>query len=225
MKTFIKKLSIILTFFILGVLTCKKKAYASDYEVDILSENAFTNKTITYTSDYDTDNFPKKTLERVKSEPLIVADSNIVNALKGQIHLDGNTTLFCTSDTPDNVASLLASRSVNYQVVPYSFSRTFNTINYWGNLKKFITIQVSGEVFIYEDGKVHLYTMNVSAIPHKTGWHVSYESNGILNTDGAFSQGLHYVYCRMGSDEHKFGCWLSIYKFDTYPSLSIEQIY
>lgn len=247
MKSFTMKLSILSIFFLFsGILINGKKCYAAnyetdilsectftteistytnDYEADILSESAFTNEILVYTTDYATDTLSKDALQRLISEPIITADSNTVNALKSQIHLDGNTALFCTNDTPENVATLMSSRSSDYKIVPYSLTKTYYTKNFWGIQKKFLTIKVSGEVFIYKDGKVHLYSVNMSSTSHQTGWTISYETNGILNTDGSLSSCIYYVYCKSSSKEYKFGCWLTIYKYDNYPSISIEQIY
>lgn len=222
MKSFIKKLPILFTFFLIaGIMTRPENVYAADYEVDILSENALANAMVTY----EIDMMSRNALERIKNDSFVVADRSTFNMLKGQLHLEENTILFCTSDAPENVASLMASRSSDYEVVPYSFTKTYNTKNFWGDLEKFITIRVSGEVFIYSDGKVHLYSINVSTTPHKTGWNVSYESDGILNTDGSLSMCIYYVYCRKGSDEYMFSCWVTIYKDDTYPSITISQVY
>ena len=206
MKYLIKKLSILFTFVLLvGALGNEEKVYAADYEVEVLSQN---------------------TLEGVTNQLMMIADRNTVNALNGRISLGEDATLFRTADTPENVAALMTTRSSDYDIVPYSLTKTYKTQSLWGNrLVNFLTIKVSGNVYVYKDGKVHLYSMSTSATPHKEGWNVSYESNGICNTDGSISQGIQYVYCRKLDVEYKFGCWVSIVKFDTYPSVSIDQIY
>ncbi len=45
--------------------------------------------------------------------------------------------------------------------------------------------------------------MRTKAIPHQFGWDVSYDFKGLCNTDGS----------------------VSIYKMDTKPTVTIEQIY
>lgn len=155
MKSFYKK-TLILFLLLVGTFINSKKAYASEFNVS---------------------GFLEKNIENLKgNDKLIVADSKIVTALKSKIPLDDNTTLFCTSDTPDNIVKLMTLNAADYEVVPYSYTKIINTTTLWGNkLVKFLTIKVSGEVYIYNDGKVHLYSMWTGATPHQSGWNVSYD--------------------------------------------------
>lgn len=205
MKSFYKK-TLILFLLLVGTFINSKKAYASEFNVS---------------------GFPEKDIENLKgNDKLIVADSKIVTALKATIPVGDNTTLFCTSDTPDNIVELMTLNAANYEVVPYSYTKIINTTTAWGNkLVKFLTIEVSGEVYVYRDGKVHLYSMWTKATPHQSGWNVSYDFNGLCNTDGSVSIGYSYVYCTKLDVEYKFACSVSIYKMDTKPTVTIEQVY
>lgn len=206
-KSFIKKLTLFIVFIlIIGVSRSTENAYAAEYDIDVLSNKQLSSIT--------------------NDESLFIADSSITEALKGTINLDENTTVFCTTDAPSNVVSLITSRSSDYRIVPYSYTKLYRTTPVLGNtLVDFLTIKISGEVYIYTDGKVHLFSMTTQATPHQSGWQTSIETQGLLNTDGTLSKGISYVYCTKLDVEYKFLCNVFIQNNDTYPTLSIGQIY
>ncbi len=116
----------------------------------LLLAGTFVNTEKAYASEFNASGFPEKNIENLKgNDTLIVADCKIVTALKSKIPLDNHTTLFCTSDTPDNIVELMTLSASDYEVVPYSYTKIINTTTVWGNkLVKFLTIEVSGEVYI-----------------------------------------------------------------------------
>lgn len=63
--------------------------------------------------------------------------------------------------------------SDDYEVVPYFYTSYVRTTNILGKIVMFATINVSGEVYIYNDGKVHLFSMRTQATAHQSGWNVS----------------------------------------------------
>lgn len=79
-------------------------------------------------------------------------------------------------------------RTSSYEIVPYS--RTF--VTGCGNKDNVATIQVSGEVYFYNTGQVHLYSMKISVKPIK-GCTYSVSDIYILNTDGSRSSGSVFV--------------------------------
>lgn len=205
-KTFIKKWSFVFALlFVLGTLGGEEKVYASEYEIV---------------------NVPQKRVENIINEEIFfVADGKVIDALKGHMSLDENAALFCTADTPDNVASLMTLSSNDYEVVPYSYTKYVRTTNIFGDIVMFATINVSGEVYIYSDGKVHLFSMRTKATAHQSGWNVSIKTRDLCNTDGSISIGYSYVYYTKQDVEHEFVCKVFILKDDKKPSVTIGQAY
>lgn len=131
-KFFYKKtLLMVLFLFLAGAFVNEEKAYASELIVSDLVE---------------------KSIEELQTgDQFIKADSSITDALAATLSLDNTATLFCTSDTPDNIVELMTSNATEYEVLPYSFTNLFRTTGISGIKVDFLTIQVSGEVYIYTE--------------------------------------------------------------------------
>ncbi|MDE6875249.1 MAG: hypothetical protein K2P87_12420 [Lachnospiraceae bacterium] len=100
---------------------------------------------------------------------------------------DEGAIVFSTSEniwtSKEEISPAVSGRS-SYEVVPYS--RTF--VTGCGNKDNVATIQVSGEVYFYDTGQVHLYSMKVSVKPIR-GCTYSISDIDIINTDGSRSSG------------------------------------
>ncbi len=115
--------------------------------------------------------------------------------------------IYLTEDAPDNMMSILNQRSAlnEYDIQTYEFSQTFHT-TWLGATIDLITITVEGEVYLYEDGKVHLYSMTITAQSHVLG-SVDIGNINIVNTDGAWSAGEVMIYLdSLLHGEHSYGC-------------------
>ncbi len=97
--------------------------------------------------------------------------------------------IYVTEDAPDDIMTILNSRNATneYRTESYSSNALFQT-EVLGRKINVITIRVSGEVYIYEDGKIHLYSMRVETDVHVIGT-AETEGLDIMNTDGSISMG------------------------------------
>ncbi len=203
-KFFYKTLFTFLFLFLTSALLNEEKAYASELIISDSIENS---------------------VESLQTNDQFVKfDSVITEAFAATIPLDDTSALFRTSDTPDNIVELMTLNAAEYEVVPYSYTKLFRMTNTSGAKVNFVTIKVYGEVYIYPDGKVHLFSMRVSATPHQSGWDVTVDTPTLCNTDGSVSCGDSFVYCTKANTEYMFGCHVSIHKMDSNPEISIEQI-
>ncbi len=203
-KSFYKTLFMFLFLFLTNALLNEEKAYAAEFIVSDSVENS---------------------MESLQTNDQFVKfDSAITEALATAIPLDDTSALFCTSDTPDNIIELMTLNAAEYEVVPYSYTNLFRMTDPSGVTIYLFIIKVSGEVYIYPDGKVHLFSMKVSVTPNQSGWDVTVDTPTLCNTDGSVSYGYSYVYCTKADTKYTFGCSVSIHKLDSKPKVSIEQI-
>ncbi|MBR6642734.1 MAG: hypothetical protein IKL28_03630 [Lachnospiraceae bacterium] len=115
--------------------------------------------------------------------------------------------IYLTEDAPDNMMSILNQRSTlnEYSVQIYEESHTFQA-KMLGVTVDIITITVEVDVYLYEDGKIHLYRMKVSANPHVIG-NADVGVIDIHNTDGSISRGVADVFLdSLLYGEHTYVC-------------------
>ena len=135
-----------------------------------------------------------------------------------------NYAYFATKDAPENVYELIATRAGDYTVHHYSKTAVFQKTNFWGNKYDYITIVVSGDTYEYTDGKVHLYSMGVSATIDDTGWNTTIDTPVIVNTDGTMSCGYSFVYFTKVDKYYEFGCFVSLTNSHPLAEVDITQI-
>lgn len=135
-----------------------------------------------------------------------------------------NYAYFVTDDAPENIYELIATRAGDYTVHHYSRTAVFQKTNFWGNKYDYITIVVSGDTYEYTDGKVHLYSMGVSATIDDTGWTKTIDTPVIVNTNGAMSYGYSFVYFTKVDKYYEFGCFVSLTNSHPLAEVDITQI-
>jgi len=155
-----------------------------------------------------------------------ITENDFIELIKERFE-NGNEsekTYFLTQDAPENTKDLINLRSSEYTVRPYSLTATFQKKNFWGFYYDFITIVVSGETYIYTDGKVHIFSMGVSATLYESGWNLSIDTPNIVNTDGSMSIGISFVYCTKLDAFRSFGCFVTINRGETRPEVDVTEV-
>ncbi len=164
--------------------------------------------------------------ETFKSSEQRICDNEFLQLIQEEFgySFSENETLFTTTDAPEDVKGQIKNRASDYTVNTYSYTKVFQTTNFWGFKEDFISITVSGAVYVYNDGKVHLFSMSLSATVYESGWSISFDSPRIINTDGTFSIGFGQVYCSKLTTLYQFGCSVSIDRWHPYADVDISQI-
>ena len=177
-------------------------------------------------SDRNCDNKEVDIAELMQSKFVQITEEDVVELIKERFDYESEneTSYFVTEDAPADIKNLIDLRSSDYTVRPYSLTTTFQKTNFWGNKVDFITIVVYGETYIYTDGKVHIFSMGVSATVYESGWSVSIDTPNIVNTDGTISIGISFVYCTRLDAIHGFGCFVSITRGDTRPEVEVTEV-
>lgn len=187
--------------------------------------SAFVNEEKAYASEFIVSDLVEKSIESLQTgDQFMKAGDTITEALAVAIPLDDMSALFCTSDTPDNIVELMTLNAAEYEIVPYSYTNLFRMTNTSEVTVYLFTIKVSGEVYIYPDGKVHLFSMRVSVTPHQSGWDVTVDTPTLCNADGSVSYGYSFVYCTKADAKYDFDCHVSIHAMDSKPEVSIKQM-
>lgn len=75
--------------------------------------------------------------------------------------------IWTTDDAPDNIKSIINQRNVRslYEVIDYNDSYIAYA-EVLGKTVKLLTINVYGSIYLYEDGKVHIYNIHVNVKEH-----------------------------------------------------------
>jgi hypothetical protein len=136
--------------------------------------------------------------------------------------LDSNIQLLdVESVTVDN-------SELRYSYTIYPFSRTVNIKTvYDGNEITLFKHSLYGQMWLYEDGKVHLYSLGSSVSDVHANFSAYIDSRGIINTDGSSSMGYSDVVtsssiythpCFVFSVTFVHGSNIPIYQTDEYPN-------
>ena len=140
--------------------------------------------------------------------------------------------IFVTDDAPDNIMSVLNQRSDSNGYTIRNYVCTYTGYKeVLGVRVDIVTIGVIGEVYVYEDGKVHLYSMRVAAEAKVIG-DVEIDDVEIRNSDGTtVAMGRTYVHLdTLLYGSHDFCCWVWVYSElytggdDAVIDASIEQV-
>jgi len=101
--------------------------------------------------------------------------------------------IWTTDDAPDNIKSIINQRNVRslYEVIDYNDSYIAYA-EVLGKTVKLLTINVYGSIYLYEDGKVHIYNIHVNVKEHVSCGSEA-EIDRLLNTDGTFSMAEAHV--------------------------------
>ncbi len=113
--------------------------------------------------------------------------------------------IWVSEEAPDNILSIVESRSSDYESRMYGHPCTLYT-EVLGVRVDIATIYMLGEMFFYTDGKVHLYSMKIDVDVHCIGWSSEISDITIINTDGTVSYGNAYVDLTNLINTHRVQC-------------------
>jgi len=123
--------------------------------------------------------------------------------------------VFVSEDAQDDIMSILKQRSTpeGYTKQRYGDSYTYQR-KVLGVNKDIITITVAGEIYVYEDGKIHLHIMYVHAQSHVIGEPII-AGPEITNTDGSYGFGEAVVTLNtLFYGDFRFGCLVFVFGGD-----------
>ena len=126
-----------------------------------------------------------------------VEDNQDVNRTEGQIWIEEIETTFVSSKDVANKVNVKETIDVpllRNSYKPYTFSRTVNVKTMY-NGKEYLLFkhEIHGTVYLYEDGKVHLYSVGSSMSDVHIMYTAEVISNTIANSDGSYSMGCSEV--------------------------------
>ena len=150
----------------------------------------------------------------VRNSKVLAAENDyeICFELVGNNDIDGAYQVIETEsvyDVPGNGIMLLS----NYETIPFNKTVYLNVVKGDGSRETLCSVNLSGTMYYYNDGKVHLYTLGSSIYVYENGAVANAQTSQIENTDGSYSKGS--VLFNLDSPEWGFfGCraWISFTK-------------
>lgn len=88
-------------------------------------------------------------------------------------------------DVPGNGIMLLG----DYETIPFKKTVYLNVVKGDGSRETLCGISLSGTMYYYNDGKVHLYTLGSTTYVYEVDAVVDVQTTQIDNTDGSYSMG------------------------------------
>lgn len=113
----------------------------------------------------------------------------------------------------------------NYETIPFNKTIYLNVVKGDGSRETLCSVNLSGTMYYYNDGKVHLYTLGSSIFVYENGAVANAQTTQIENTDGSYSMGS--VLFNLNSPEWGFfGCraWVSFTKNSSDATVGLDII-
>lgn len=100
----------------------------------------------------------------------------------------------------DNVKQVIETETIydvpeimllsDYEIVPFEKVMYLNATMGNGTSQQICGVKLSGVFYYYDDGKVHLYSLNTTSYVYEAGGSLQKVSSSIVNTDGSYSEGI-----------------------------------
>ena len=201
MKDRLRRIFFVLAVMLIGGLGGKINVYAEEVENECMEASGLLELQI------------QEVVQKI-----LVDDTNNLQSVESEY-------IFVSEDAPDDIMSILKQRSTpeGYTKQGYGDSYTYQR-KVLGVNKDIITITVAGEIYVYEDGKIHLHIMYVHAQSHVIGEPII-AGPEITNTDGSYGFGEAVVTLNtLFYGDFRFGCLVFVFggDEDSEPSIWVD---